>query len=64
MANLHEAKSRRTVCASVSKGLKVTDLHFQNVKLGHQRIHKKPQTRMLPKWVQMGLVCPVLVAAW
>ena len=26
--------------------------------------HKKPQTRMLLKWGQMGVICPVLVAAW
>jgi hypothetical protein len=25
--------------------------------------HKKPQTRMLLKWGQMGVSCPVLVAA-
>src|SRR5215467_9662278 len=26
--------------------------------------HKKPQLRVPHKWGQMGLVCPVLVAAW
>jgi len=26
--------------------------------------HKKPQTRMRLTWGQMGVICPVLVAAW